>query len=129
MGVRPDKACVVLAQVLFDGDVLAKNQVAKRAGLLRKFCKNEKAQKGLLGGIERLVGVSHKDLLPKVPMILKALYDTDLVDEETFLSWGEKASKKYVDRKISKEIREKAEPFLAWLKEADEEDSEEDDEE
>ncbi|KND01426.1 translation initiation factor eIF5 [Spizellomyces punctatus DAOM BR117] len=125
LGIRSDKACVILAQVLFNEKILADKQITKRADLLRKFLKNEKAQKGLLGGIERLVGVSYKDLLPKMPVILKALYDEDLVDEEVFLSWGEKASKKFVDRKISKEIREKSEPFLAWLREADEEESEE----
>ncbi|KAJ3186677.1 hypothetical protein HDU85_007497 [Gaertneriomyces sp. JEL0708] len=126
LNIRKDKACAVLAQVLLTGDVLSGNEVTKRAPLLRKFCSSEKGQKGLLGGIERLVGVTHKELMPKIPLLLKALYDEDLVDEEVFLSWGEKASKKFVDRKISKEIREKAEPFLNWLKEADEEDSDDD---
>ncbi|TPX62406.1 hypothetical protein PhCBS80983_g00431 [Powellomyces hirtus] len=126
LDIRSDKACAVLAQVLFNASVLSEKQIPMRAALLGKFSKNEKAQKNLLGGIERLVGVSHKDeLMAKVPMILKALYDEDLVDEEVFIAWGDKPSKKFVDRKISKEIREKAEPFLAWLKEADEEDSEE----
>lgn len=39
-----------------------------------------------------------------------------------------KVSKKYVDKKISTEIHEKAAPFINWLKEAEEDDSEEDDE-
>lgn len=39
-----------------------------------------------------------------------------------------KVSKKYVDKKISTEIHEKAGPFINWLKEAEEDDSEEDDE-
>ncbi|KAJ3044505.1 hypothetical protein HDV00_001932 [Rhizophlyctis rosea] len=130
LSLRDDKVCVVLAQVLFDDKILAGKQVQKRAPLLKRFIKNEKCQKGLLGGIERLVGISHKELMPKVAMILKALYDEDLVEEETLLVWGEKASKKYVDRKVSKEIREKATPFLNWLKEAeeDDDDDEEDDE-
>lgn len=54
--------------------------------------------------------------------------------------WGEKSytkyiygfikkvSKKYVDKKISTEIHEKAAPFINWLKEAEEDDSEEDEE-
>lgn len=37
-------------------------------------------------------------------------------------------SKKYVDKKISTEIHEKAAPFINWLKEAEEDDSEEDEE-
>lgn len=39
-----------------------------------------------------------------------------------------KVSKKYVDKKISTEIHEKAAPFINWLKEAEEDDSEEDEE-
>ncbi|KAJ3160344.1 hypothetical protein HDU86_000678 [Geranomyces michiganensis] len=129
LDIRSDKACAVLAQVLFNADVLTEKQIPARAALLAKFCKNEKAQKSLLGGIERLVGVSYRDeLMSKVPVILKALYDEDLVDEEVFLAWGEKPSKKFVDRKISKEIREKAEPFLSWLKEAEEDDDSEEEE-
>ncbi|KAI9011301.1 domain found in IF2B/IF5-domain-containing protein, partial [Gaertneriomyces semiglobifer] len=125
LNIRSDKVCIVLAQVLLTENVIAGKQISKRAALFRKFCTSDKAQKGLLGGIERLVGVSHKELLPKIPLILKALYDEDLIDEEVFIAWGEKASKKFVDRKISKEIREKAEPFLNWLKEADEEEESE----
>lgn len=37
-----------------------------------------------------------------------------------------KASKKFVSKEISKELHSKAEPFIKWLKEAEEESSEED---
>lgn len=59
-----------------------------------QFCHNNaKAQKYLLGGIEQLVGNVHKDtLLPKVPHILKELYDNDIVDEEVLLDWGKKVT-------------------------------------
>ena len=59
-----------------------------------QFChENTKAQKYLLGGIEQLVGNVHKEeLLPKVPHILKALYDLDIVDEEVLLDWDKKVS-------------------------------------
>ncbi|KAI8852116.1 domain found in IF2B/IF5-domain-containing protein [Chytridium lagenaria] len=104
LSIRDDKVCVVLAQ-------------------------SEKCQKGLLGGIERLVGVVHTSLLGKTPLILKAFYDADLIEESVILAWGEKASKKFVERKMAKEIRTKAEPFLKWLKEAEEDDDDDDEEE
>jgi translation initiation factor 5 len=124
LGLRDHKVCVVLSQVLFDAKILSDKQIARRASLLRQFIKNEKCQKGVLGGLERLVGMVHPDLLPKVALILKAFYDEDLIEEDVFLAWGDKASKKYVDRKVSKQIREKAEPFLEWLRNADEDDEE-----
>ena len=52
---------------------------------------NEKAQKYLLGATEKLVGVEfHDELIDKTSTVLKALYDLDLVDEETFLEWSKK---------------------------------------
>lgn len=62
-------------------------------------------------------------LISKIPHILKEMYDADLLEEEVILSWAEKASKKYVSKELAKEIRSKAEPFIKWLKEAEEESS------
>ena len=87
---------------------------------------NAKNQKHLLGALEKLLELK-KDLISKVPLILKALYDSDIVDEEVFLEWGKKASKKYASKETAVAIQAKAEPFLKWLKEADEESESEDD--
>uniref|UniRef100_A0A673MVM9 Eukaryotic translation initiation factor 5 n=1 Tax=Sinocyclocheilus rhinocerous TaxID=307959 RepID=A0A673MVM9_9TELE len=98
-----------------------------------KFChNNKKAQKYLLGGFECLVKLHQTQLLPRVPIILKDLYDADLLEEDVILAWAEKVSKKYVSKELAKEIHAKAEPFVKWLKEAEEEsegsEEEEDDE-
>lgn len=76
---------------------------------------SEKHQKSLLGGIERLVGLTHPDLLSAVPKILMALYQKDLLDEEVVTQWGTHASRKYVDKEISKKVRKASEPFLKVL--------------
>lgn len=118
------KAIQVLVQVVFTADML--KEIPKRASLLQKFGNSEKHQKALLGGVERFVGIVHPDvLLSKVPLILKALYDEDLLDEELLIKWGAKPSRKYVDKEINKAIRKKAEPFLTWLETAEEDDSDE----
>ncbi|KAI8969075.1 domain found in IF2B/IF5-domain-containing protein [Mycotypha africana] len=118
------KACQVLAQGLFDENVVS--QIPKRGNLLEKFVADEKCQKAILGGIERLVGNDYKDaLLKKVPTILMKLYDLDIIEDEVYLKWGEKPSKRYVERDISKEIKKAAAPFLDWVENAEEESSEE----
>ncbi|KAJ3236694.1 hypothetical protein HDU81_010553 [Chytriomyces hyalinus] len=130
LGLKHAKACLVLVQVIFTADMLLQNQVTHHGVLLHHFVNNEKAQKALLGGIERLVsGGGAPDeaeaekmraaLFDKVALVLKAFYDEELLDEEVCLAWGEKVSKKYVDKKVAKGIREKAEPFLHWLRTAD----------
>lgn len=122
-----DKAPLILSELLLDQDII--KQLKKYRTLLLRFnVDNKRAQKSLLGGIECVIQLHSDALLPKVSVILKVLYDLDIVDEETILDWGKKVSKKHVSKEVSAAIHEKAQPFLRWLQEA-EEDSSTDDEE
>lgn len=122
------KAPLVLAELLFDEKIHI--QIKKYRNLLLRFTHDDsKAQKSLIGGIEQIIAIHKYALLSKVPAILKLLYDTDILEEGVLLEWGAKISKKYVNKELSTEIHQRAEPFLTWLKEAEEEDesSEEED--
>ena len=56
-----------------------------------QFChNNKKAQKYLLGGFECLVKLHQAQLLPRVAVILKDLYDADLLEEDVIFVWAEK---------------------------------------
>jgi translation initiation factor 5 len=66
----------------------------------------------LLGGIERTVGVEQPALIPIVPKILMAFYQSDILEEDVVKQWGTHVSKKYVDRDVSKKVRKASEPFL-----------------
>jgi len=124
------KATLILAELLFDQNIL--QQVKTHRRLLLRFChENPKAQKYLLGGIEQVIQLHKDQLLPKVALIFKAMYDLDILDEEVLLEWNSKVSKKYVSKELSTEIHAKAAPFMKWLQEAEEEESseEEDDDE
>lgn len=90
---------------------------------------SERHQKALLGGTERLLAQLGKDHYSKIVQVLQLYYHHDLVSEEVVTKWGSKASKKYVDLPTSKKIRKAAEPFLAWLAEAESDEEEEDDDE
>jgi len=120
---KKHKTVLVVVQALFTENVIS--EIDKYAGLIAKMVTSEKHQKSLLGGIERLVGLTHPDLLPMVPRILMALYQKDLLDEEVVTQWGTHVSKKYVDKEISKKVRKASEPFLKWLQEADDDDDDE----
>ncbi|XP_063426549.1 eukaryotic translation initiation factor 5-like [Mytilus trossulus] len=122
-----DKGTMVLVELLLNNKIIL--QLKQYKLLFLKFCyENDKAQKYLLGGLEQLVGVHKDDLLPKMPHILKTLYDFDILDEKVLIDWGEKVSKKYVDKKLAEEIHNKSQPFIRWLKEAEEEESDSDEE-
>ncbi|KAI1094528.1 domain found in IF2B/IF5-domain-containing protein [Rostrohypoxylon terebratum] len=122
------KTVLVLVQTLFDENIIT--QIPKRAAMLKQMITSERHEKALLGGIERLLasqGKEHPELMSsdKIAKILHQLYDKDLVSEDMIKKWGTKASKKYVDIATSKKIRRAAEPFLKWLDEAEEDDSDE----
>jgi translation initiation factor 5 len=131
------RTVLVLVQTLFDKNICA--QIPKRAAMLKQFGDSERHQRALLGGTERFIvfGSDNKEdpeLLSQIVKILQHYYTCDLLTEEVAEKWGTKASKKYVDLRMSKKIRKAAEPFLTWLAEAeeeseDEESEEEDDEE
>lgn len=111
------KTLVVLAQALFSEQILA--ELPKHMALLSKMVTSEKHQKSLLGGIERLVGELHPELIPSVPKILMELYQADVLDEELIVHWGAHASKKYVPKDVSKKVRKAAAPMVTFLQTAD----------
>ncbi|KAI5967191.1 TIF5 [Candida margitis] len=114
----------VLAQTLFDEGVL--DQVEPHVGLLTKLINGDtEFEKALLGGLERLIGLSYPSLIPQTPKILHTFYDSDLISEEVIIRWGSKVSKKYVPKEVSKKVRKAAKPFVQWLQEAEEESDEE----
>jgi translation initiation factor 5 len=125
-----DKATLVLCELLFDDTSILAQIKANRLLLLR-FCRgNRKAQKYLLGGYEKLVGDVYKDkLFAQAMVIMKALYDEDVLEEEAIFEWASKESKRYVGKEMSRKIHEKVAPFVKWLKEAEEESSDEEEEE
>lgn len=124
LGIR-DKSTLALCKALFDENIV--EQIGKHQVLFVRFCiDNAKAQKYLLGGIEKIIELFPK-LLATTARILKEFYDKEIIDEEVFIDWYDKPSKKYVSKDLAKTIREKAHPFIKWLKEAEEESGDEDD--
>ncbi|KAK9363264.1 domain found in IF2B/IF5-domain-containing protein [Lipomyces starkeyi] len=113
----------VLAQTLFDKDILT--QIKDRVPLLKKLMTGDNHEKAFLGGTERFIGREHPELISSIPKILHQYYSYDIVSEDAILKWGSRASKKYVDKEISKKVRKAAQPFLTWLEEAESEDDSE----
>jgi len=124
-----NKAPIVLCELLFNDKMFKEKQIEKYSNLMLRFThENQKAQKYLLGGIEKTVEVHEAVLMPRVPHILKALYEEDILEEEVLFEWAKKVSKKNVSKETSAKIHEKAQPFIKWLKEAEEESESDDDE-
>jgi translation initiation factor 5 len=119
------RTLTVIPQTLFSDKIV--KQIDTRAPMLKKMITSEKHEKAFLGGIERFVGNDKPELIAQVSPILMKVYDNDLCSEEVLKPWCAKASKKYVDIKVSKSVRKSAEKFKEWLEnaESDEEDDSE----
>lgn len=120
-----EKGGMVLAHnLLLEGDVIA--QLAKYQGLFQRFTiESDKAQKYLLGAMEKLIE-QRPEVLPKTAHLFKQLYDLDIIDEEAFVKWAKKPSKKNVGSELAMQIHANAKPFIEWLTTAEEESSEDD---
>jgi len=89
-----------------------------------------KAMKYMIHAFEIYIE-KYPNLMDKCGVFLKFLYDTDVLDEEVIIEWGEsKASKKYVPKELSGAIKEKCRKLVEWLKvaETESEDESSDDE-
>jgi len=126
------KTLTVLVQCVFTENIV--KEIPQRAALFHKVLhpssradlqmigENSKAEKNVLGGLERFIGLVHPDLLAQVPKILLQFYNGDILSEEALLKWGsKKGSSRFVDKEVSKKVRKAAAPFLKWLEEAEEE--------
>lgn len=123
-----EKGCLLLCEILFTENII--EEINKYKMLLLRFCvDNKKGQKYLLGGLEKIIGDIYKEkLFNKAMSILKTFYDLDILDEDVIIEWASKPSKKYIQKEVSKQLREKIQPLIKWLKEAEVEKDSGDDE-
>ncbi|MPC23963.1 Eukaryotic translation initiation factor 5 [Portunus trituberculatus] len=128
LDIKENKAVMVLVELLLDENII--KQIPQYRILLMLFTHgNPKSQKYFIGAVEKLIELNKDTLLSKVPIIFKAMYDHDVIEEEVLLDWGKKVSKKYVSKETAAEIHAKAQPFLKWLQEAEVEETTEEEEE
>lgn len=121
--LQEPKIAAVLAQTLFDEDIV--DEIGGHSAFFNKIFISSEYEKNFLGGIERFLGLQHKDLISSLPKILVQLYNHDIISEEEIIRFGTKSSKKFVPRDISKKVRRAAKPFITWLENAESEDEEE----
>ncbi|CAF1581945.1 unnamed protein product [Rotaria magnacalcarata] len=126
-----EQAPFIVGQCVFTENIL--KDIDDYKLLFTKLCtKNAKGQKYLLHAIEALIG-EHEEIRKKIfnkktmSKILLKFYDEDIIEEDTFYTWHEKASKRFTDKNTAKEIREMANDFIKWLRTAEESSDEEDD--
>jgi len=99
------------------------DQIAKRLPLLKQLCRERQSQKLFLVGLEEYIGNVSPKLVSRTPHILTTLYENDVLDEDSIMSWVESPpeSSWLVKKETAVNIRKKAKPFIDWLKSAEDE--------
>ncbi|KAG0556742.1 hypothetical protein KC19_11G076400 [Ceratodon purpureus] len=96
---------------------MALHQVKQWGKLLGAFCTNGKLETDLLYKIQ-IHCYEDAKLMKLFPEIIRALYDQDVLAEDTILNWFKKGSNPKGRQTFVKGL----EPFVKWLEEAEEED-------
>eukprot|EP00039_Didymoeca_costata_P029042 m.23032 g.23032 ORF g.23032 m.23032 type:complete len:555 (+) comp7459_c0_seq1:200-1864(+) len=105
---------IVHASADSDGDIMEEIKKYNTSMLLDLVdFEREKGQRKLLIRLGGLADIQQK-VMGKLLQICKHLYDENVVEEDTFLKWTP-----------SDNVSSKVEPFITWLKEAEEEEDDE----
>ncbi|XP_059283838.1 eukaryotic translation initiation factor 5-like [Lycium ferocissimum] len=118
----PQEVITALYEALLDGiEKGFAKEVLKKKSYLAAVAQDEESQLRLLRAIEAFCGKSNSVALKEVALVLKALYDADLLEEEYIVQWYNKGVAANKDSKIWKNVK----PFVEWLQSAESESEEE----
>lgn len=101
-------------------------EIVKKKAVLSAVASDEATQKNLLLGVEHFFAIKAGAAAKEVALVLKALYDEEIVEEEVIFDW--ESSKELcpgLDAKQAAGVRKLSAPFVDWLKEADEDEDDE----
>ncbi|KAL6179772.1 hypothetical protein ACLB2K_046443 [Fragaria x ananassa] len=119
----PQEKMDALLEALFEGVGKGfSKEVNKKIKYISEATKAEGSQLVLLRGFESFCGKASPDATKEVALVLKSLYDEDVLEEEYIMKWYQEGlSGKAKSSPIWKNIK----PFIEWLQSAESETEEE----
>lgn len=110
-------------EALFDGVSKGfSKEVVKKKTYIAAVIQDEDSQRHLLHAIETFCGKASPDAVKEVALVLKALYDDDVLEEESIVGWYEKGA---AGSTKTSPIWKNVKPFVEWLQSAESETEEE----
>nr|CCA27172.1 eukaryotic translation initiation factor 5 putative [Albugo laibachii Nc14] len=117
---------VIVFRASFDDQFVAKNQVSKSVSILGKLVTSQHDQYRLIALCEHMCAMKYPEIISQFPVLLKLLYDEDLIDEECLFGWLKTdIRKQYADPIVSDDsnakLKQHLQVFTDWLENAEEE--------
>ncbi|KAI3815338.1 hypothetical protein L1987_15003 [Smallanthus sonchifolius] len=121
MSGSPQENASALFEALLDGveKGFAKHLLKKKSSLAAVVVEGaEDSQLVLLRAVEDFCGKSNPNAVKEVALVLKALYDVDIIEEEYVVKWYEEGTS---GANKSSPLWKNAKPFVEWLQSAESE--------
>ncbi|KAG6470796.1 eukaryotic translation initiation factor 5-like [Zingiber officinale] len=118
----PQEVMTAVFEALFDG---AGKGFSKEVGKKKKYIaatvEDEAAQLLLLRAVEAFCGKCSPDAVKEVALVVKVLYDGDILEEDTIIKWYREGNSGGKNSIVFKNVK----PFVEWLQSAESEEEEE----
>lgn len=123
-GASSQEVMTALYEALLEGvdKGFAKEIAKKTSYLIAAFTQNEKSQLLLLRAIEEFSKNPNPHATKEVALVLKVLYDADILEEENIMQWYDEG---IAGNNSDYALWKNAKPFIDWLQNADSESEEE----
>ncbi|XP_073149856.1 eukaryotic translation initiation factor 5-like [Henckelia pumila] len=123
-GSSSQEVMTALYEALLEGvdKGFAKEITKKTSYLTAAFGQNENSQLLLLRAIEEFSKKPNPHAVKEVALVLKVLYDADILEEENIMQWYDEG---IAGSNIDSAVWKNAKPFIDWLQNADSESEEE----
>lgn len=135
--LRPvDRVIIYIGSVMTE-KIISDNEIVKYVKMLNALAPTAQTQRHVIAAFEWLCGSKLQVALKsKFPIVLKCLFDEEIVEEEVFFDWAADYTKNDYSADVSmisvdilEELKLKSQPFITWLREAEESGSEEESDE
>ena len=134
--LRPADRIIIYLGTVFTDQAVVDVEVVKHKEILASLAPSTIQQRHLIAAFEWFCGKKYPSLMKFFPVILKQLFDEELVEEDVFFEWAAdltrnefSAEQSMIDLDTLESLKNGASMFIKWLQEAEEEGEEEDDDE
>lgn len=130
------RSIIFLGACVVEAGAATKDQVASNKDTLCLLAPSSIQQRHLIAAFEWLCGTRYPSLARFFPLLLKELFDEEIIEEDVFFSWAtDYARNEYtadpsmIHIDVLEVLKASAAPFITWLQEAEEEGEEGEDDE